>query len=100
MTILLMIQRGEHNIEDEYTFTEHDGYVFHDSRGFEAGNEEELKIVQDFVGRRSEERQLNERLHAIWFAPFRICNCKSRDFASQVLRFDGQSSAFAGIKAF
>ena len=73
MTILLIMQRGEHNIEDEYTFTKHDGYVFHDSRGFEAGNEEELKIVQDFVRRRSQESKLNERLHAIWFAPFRIC---------------------------
>jgi hypothetical protein len=90
MTILLMIQRGEHNIEDEYTFTEHDGYVFHDSRGFEAGNEEELKIVQDFVRRRSQESKLNERLHAIWFAPFRICNYEFTYFASQVLRFDGQ----------
>jgi hypothetical protein len=69
MAILLIMQRGEHNIEDEYTFTEHDGYVFHDSRGFEAGNEEELKIVQDFVRRRSQESKLNERLHAIWFAP-------------------------------
>jgi hypothetical protein len=100
MTILLIMQRGEHNIEDEYTFTKHDGYVFHDSRGFEAGNEEELKIVQDFVRRRSQERSLNERLHAIWFAPFRICNYKFTYFASQVLRFDGQRSAFAGIKAF
>jgi hypothetical protein len=90
MTILLIMQRGEHNIEDEYTFTEHDGYVFHDSRGFEAGNEEELKIVQDFVRRRSQESKLNERLHAIWFAPFRIYNYEFTFFASQVLRFDGQ----------
>jgi hypothetical protein len=100
MTILLIMQRGEHNIEDEYTFTKHGGYVFHDSRGFEAGNEEELKIVQDFVRRRSQESKLNERLHAIWFAPFRIYNYEFTYFASQVLRFDGQSSAFAGIKAF
>ena len=74
MTILLIMQRGEHNIEDEYTFTEHEGYIFHDSRGFEAGNEEELKIVQDFVRRRLQESKLNERLHAIWFAPLHIYN--------------------------
>ena len=75
MTILLT-QRGEHDIEDELTFTNHDGYVFHDSRGFEAGEEMEVKIVQDFVRRRSQASRLNERLHAIWFAPFGISDCE------------------------
>jgi hypothetical protein len=63
-------QRGLHKIEDEITFAKHDGYVFHDSRGFEAGDETELKIVRDFVRRRSQERQLTKRLHAIWFVRF------------------------------
>jgi hypothetical protein len=85
-----LVQRGEHDIEDELTFTQHHGYVFHDSRGFEAGNEEELRIVQEFVRRRSQERRLHNRLHAIWFAPFVICNCKFTSFAFQVLRSDGQ----------
>jgi hypothetical protein len=67
-----LMQRGEHDIEDELTFANHTGYVFHDSRGFEAGEEMEVKIVQDFVRRRSQESRLNERLHAIWFAPFGI----------------------------
>ena len=69
---ILLVQRGEHNIEDELIFTRHDGYVFHDSRGFEAGSEDELKIVQDFVRRRSQERRLKDRLHAIWFVPFSV----------------------------
>jgi len=73
---ILLPQRGEHDIEDEFTFTNHTGYVFHDSRGFEAGEEMEVKIVQDFVRRRSQEGRLNERLHAIWFAPFGISGCK------------------------
>jgi hypothetical protein len=68
------MQRGEHEIEDELTFTNHAGYVFHDSRGFEAGDEKELKIVQEFVRRKSQERRLNDRLHAIWFACLGICN--------------------------
>jgi hypothetical protein len=63
------VQRGEHNIEDELIFSHHDGYVFHDSRGFEGGSEDELKTVQDFVRRRSQERHLKDRLHAIWFVP-------------------------------
>jgi hypothetical protein len=56
-----------HNIEDELIFTNHTGYIFHDSCGFEAGGEGELKIVQEFVRRKSRERQLKDRLHAIWF---------------------------------
>jgi hypothetical protein len=49
-------------------FTNHDGYIFHDSRGFEAGSEDELKIVREFVLRKSREKRLKNRLHAIWFA--------------------------------
>jgi hypothetical protein len=68
------VQRGEHNIEDELVFSNHTGYVFHNSRGFEAGGLEELHIVQDFVRRKSRERRFEDRLHAIWFASFGICN--------------------------
>ncbi|KAN0137896.1 hypothetical protein V8E53_004380 [Lactarius tabidus] len=61
------IDRGEHDIEDELVFSNHDGYVFHDSRGFEAGSDKELKIVQEFVRERSAKRQLRDRIHAIWY---------------------------------
>jgi hypothetical protein len=61
------MQRGEHDIEHELVFASHDGYVFHDSRGFEGGNKKELEIVQDFVFRKSREKRLKDRLHAIWF---------------------------------
>jgi hypothetical protein len=61
-----------HDIEDELIFTNHTGYIFHDSRGFEAGGEDELKIVQEFVRRKSREPQLKDRLHAIWFIFFGI----------------------------
>jgi hypothetical protein len=61
-----------HDIEDELIFTNHNGYIFHDSCGFEAGSEDELKIVQEFVRRKSRERQLKDRLHAIWFVPLHI----------------------------
>ena len=47
-------------------FTKHKGYVFHDSRGFETGSKEELKTVQEFVARKSREKRLRDRLHAIW----------------------------------
>ena len=65
---IFLVQRGEHDVEHELSFTNHPGYVFHDSRGFEAGEDKELKLVQEFVRRKSQERRLKDRLHAIWFA--------------------------------
>ncbi|KAI9464693.1 hypothetical protein HD554DRAFT_2280572 [Boletus coccyginus] len=58
---------GNHHIEDELVFANHNGYVFHDSCGFEAGHEDELHIVQDFVREKATARQLWDRLHAIWY---------------------------------
>jgi hypothetical protein len=89
-----------HNIEDELVFTNHTGYIFHDSCGFEAGGEDELKIVQEFVRRKSRERQLKDRLHAIWFVPSRIYPSEFHKIAFQVLYSDGQCSARARLKVF
>ncbi len=78
------MQRGMHSIEDELVFTTHKGYVFHDSRGFECGSQDEVKIVQDFVRRKSREKRLKDRLHAIWFVHLRIYSCK---FTGLVFRY-------------
>jgi len=75
------LQRGLHSIDDELIFESHDGYVFHDSRGFEAGSEDELKIVQEFVRRKSRETRLNDRLHAIWFVSFRYLRLQFHNIA-------------------
>jgi hypothetical protein len=72
--MILLVQHGKHDIEDELIFTKRRSYVFNDSCRFEAGNEDKLRIVQEFVHHRSQERRLNDRLHVIWFAPFMICN--------------------------
>ncbi|KAF8256665.1 hypothetical protein EI94DRAFT_1821020 [Lactarius quietus] len=61
------MDRGEHSIQDELVFSNHAGYIFHDSCGFEAGSNEELGIVQGFIRRMSGERRLPDRLHAIWY---------------------------------
>jgi hypothetical protein len=79
-----------HSIEDELAFTSHKGYVFHDSCGFECGSQDELKIVQDFVHCKSQEKQLTDRLHAIWFVPLRIYSYKLMKVGLQVLHSDGQ----------
>ncbi|KAN0129344.1 hypothetical protein V8E53_012828 [Lactarius tabidus] len=61
------MNRGEHNINDELVFSNHRGYIFHDSRGIEAGSTEELGILQEFIRRKCQEKQLQLRLHAIWY---------------------------------
>jgi len=74
------LQRGLPDIEDEITFAKLNGYVFHVPQGF-WWDETELKIVQDFVCRMSQERQLAKRLHAIWFVHLGAWNRNFTRFA-------------------
>ncbi|KAJ6534517.1 hypothetical protein DFH09DRAFT_1180641 [Mycena vulgaris] len=60
-------ERCQHDITDELVFSNHEGYIFHDTRGFESGSTNELQIVQDFVRDRSGRERLRDRLHAIWY---------------------------------
>ncbi|KDQ16357.1 hypothetical protein BOTBODRAFT_31044 [Botryobasidium botryosum FD-172 SS1] len=59
--------RGIHNIEYELRFRSNPGFVFHDSRGFEAGATEELEKAREFIKNRAAERSVDKQLHAIWF---------------------------------
>ena len=47
-------------------FSNHEGYIFHDSRGIESGSTGELEILQEFIRRKCGEKRLQDRLHAIW----------------------------------
>ncbi|KDQ17163.1 hypothetical protein BOTBODRAFT_91049, partial [Botryobasidium botryosum FD-172 SS1] len=58
--------RGAHDIENELHFRSSPGFVFHDSRGFEAGSAEELEKVREFINSRAAERLEDRQLHAIW----------------------------------
>ncbi|KAH9169810.1 hypothetical protein EDB89DRAFT_1854135 [Lactarius sanguifluus] len=60
-------QRGEHTIDDELVFSNHQGYVFHDSRGIESGSAGELDILRKFIQSKCGKARLGDRLHAIWF---------------------------------
>jgi hypothetical protein len=55
---LTSCQRGEHTIDDELVFSNHTGYVFHDSRGIESGSTEELEVLREFIRRKCAEKQL------------------------------------------
>ncbi|KAI6128291.1 hypothetical protein EV401DRAFT_1853748, partial [Pisolithus croceorrhizus] len=58
---------GYHNIKDELVFRSNPRFVFHDSRGFESGSEEEFDRMREFVMDRAKATKLDERIHAIWF---------------------------------
>ena len=64
--LLKMWQRGEHDIENEMRFESNMAFVFHDSRGFEAGRTSELEKVKDFVQKRSTNKDISNHLHVIW----------------------------------
>jgi hypothetical protein len=64
---MIWCQRGEHTIDDKLVFSNHTGYVFHDSRGIESGSTEELEILKEFIRRKCGEKRLGDKLHAIWF---------------------------------
>jgi len=89
-------QRGLHNISDEIRFPSRPGFVFHDSRGFEAGSSEELSTVRKFVEDRSSTvSKLWMQLHAIWYERcFKLnslkhssgCVCRLTTLASCLIR--------------
>ncbi|KAF8799179.1 hypothetical protein BYT27DRAFT_7264201 [Phlegmacium glaucopus] len=58
--------RGEHDIKNQMISGSNPGFIFHDSRGFEAGGADELKMVQQFIKECSKAKKLKEQLHAIW----------------------------------
>jgi hypothetical protein len=87
-------------IEHEITFDAHEGYVFHNAPGFNYGGTKEIEQVQEFVIRKSKERRLEDRLHAIWFVSFGYLQLQTHKVCLQVLHFDGQSSATARQPVF
>lgn len=40
--------------------------IVHDSEGFEAGREEEMIKVENFLKKKSKEQRVQKRLHAVW----------------------------------
>ena len=57
---------GEADIEAEFTSPENNLLVLHDSKGFEAGNENTFNAVNTFIRRRRRESHPKEQLHAVW----------------------------------
>ncbi|KAF9062915.1 hypothetical protein BDP27DRAFT_1336012 [Rhodocollybia butyracea] len=58
---------GVSDIHTEITFEENSKFILHDSQGFVAGETQNYDTVQKFIMDRAKERELKDRLHAIWF---------------------------------
>jgi len=56
-----------HDIENELVFRSNDKFVFHDSRGFEAGGVDEFRRMKEFIADRAKTTFLKKRIHAIWY---------------------------------
>ncbi|KAF9457583.1 hypothetical protein BDZ94DRAFT_1175201 [Collybia nuda] len=59
--------RGEHDIGNEMVFRSNPTYIFHDSRGFEAGGVDEFRKVKAFVADSAKQLLLKHQVHAIWY---------------------------------
>ncbi|PPQ92320.1 hypothetical protein CVT25_008526 [Psilocybe cyanescens] len=60
--------RGIHDINHPFAFESNPQFIFHDSRGFESGDESQLKEVQAFIEERARSTEPKLQLHAIWSA--------------------------------
>ena len=60
------IQRGIHDIDRAFIFASNPQFIFHDSPGFEAGDEREPKQVQSFIEKRARSTDVDDQLDAIW----------------------------------
>ncbi|KZP15907.1 hypothetical protein FIBSPDRAFT_958425 [Athelia psychrophila] len=59
--------RGLHDINNTMVFESNPGFIFHDSRGFEAGGAQELDDVTAFLSARSSSTKLKDQVHAVWY---------------------------------
>ena len=60
------MQRGIHDIRRSFKFKSNPGFVFHDSPGFEAGDERQLQDVLSFLEEKAKSVKVKDQLHAIW----------------------------------
>jgi hypothetical protein len=57
---------GDADIDHEFISPQNDKFVLHDSKGFEPGEVDNLKIVRDFIDRRRNMSAPEHQLHAVW----------------------------------
>ncbi|KAG6829399.1 hypothetical protein H0H87_011528, partial [Tephrocybe sp. NHM501043] len=60
------IEAGYADIDKEIYSKENPLFILHDSRGFEQGDDANVKIVQRFINDRSKMPLIKDKLHAVW----------------------------------
>jgi GTPase SAR1 family protein len=65
-TIASHYMPGDASIDHEFISPQNDKFVLHDSKGFEPGDEDNLKIVRNFIDRRRNMSSPEQQLHAVW----------------------------------
>jgi hypothetical protein len=66
------LNQGVHNIDDPFESPMHPGLIIHDSRGYQSGSTDELRLIEKFVKKRSSKAEPTERLHAIWYVTYHL----------------------------
>ncbi|KAF9461846.1 hypothetical protein BDZ94DRAFT_1262769 [Collybia nuda] len=61
------ILRGDHDVENEMVFRKNSTFIFHDSRGFEAGGVEEFEKVKAFISDHARKKKMKDQVHVIWY---------------------------------
>ncbi|KAL8881229.1 MAG: hypothetical protein Q9192_007845 [Flavoplaca navasiana] len=59
--------RGRHDVRDEIRHENRRDLIIHDSGGFEAGDESQMRALGQFVKERSMMPKIEDRLHVMWF---------------------------------
>jgi hypothetical protein len=62
----LKVLQPWHVIENALIFKSIPQFIFHDSRGFTIGSDEEREVVEAFIAKRIASSIFSEKLHAIW----------------------------------
>ncbi|KAG1741068.1 hypothetical protein EDB19DRAFT_732542 [Suillus lakei] len=91
-------ERGLHDIENEMVFLANPGFIFHDSRGFEAGGHSEFDQMKAFIASRLKKNALEDRIHVIWYCiPM---DEESRSFTQGEVKFFSQCDTRSIIVLF
>ena len=57
---------GKHDINEAFELDQHPGLIIHDSEGFQAGDNQELMVFENFLKERSDTLDPDKQLNAIW----------------------------------
>ena len=64
-------QRGIHDINRPFAFKSNPSFIFHDSPGFESGDEKQLQEVLSFMEEKAKLKEVDDQLHVIWSVSLR-----------------------------